>query len=56
MVEGKGEQMIDSQNVKNKKDAAELMGIASDNDYEVIAGKSVNSESYNQDFLNEFRF
>ncbi len=39
MVEVKGEHMIDSQNVKDKKDAAELLGVASGMQYEIIAGQ-----------------
>ena len=52
MVEVKGEHMIDSQNVKDKKDAAELMGVASGIGYEIIAGKSADSGSYDRAFLN----
>jgi type III restriction enzyme len=52
MVEVKGEHMIDSQNVKDKKDAAELMGVASGIGYEIIAGKSADAGSYDRRFLN----
>jgi len=52
MVEVKGEHMIDSQNVRDKKDAAELMGVASGIGYEIVAGKSADSGSYDRGFLN----
>lgn len=52
MIEVKGEHMIDSQNVKDKKEAAELMGIASGIGYEIIAGKSADAGSYSRSFLN----
>lgn len=52
MVEVKGEHMIDSQNVKDKKDAAELMGIAAGIDYEIIGGQSVEKGAYDRSFLN----
>jgi hypothetical protein len=51
MVEVKGEHMIDSQNVKDKKDAAELLGIASGMKYEIIAGKQADDGSYGREFL-----
>lgn len=52
MVEIKGEHMIDSQNVKDKKDAAELMGVASGIGYEIVAGKSADAGTYDRKFLN----
>lgn len=52
MVEVKGEHMIDSQNVKDKKDAAELMGVASGIGYEIVAGKSADAGNYDRGFLN----
>lgn len=52
MVEVKGEHMIDSQNVKDKKDAADLMGVASGIGYEIIAGKVAESGTYGRAFLN----
>src|SRR5699024_3297760 len=51
MVEVKGEHMIDSRNVRDKKDAAELMGVASGIGYEIVAGKSADSGSYDRAFL-----
>jgi hypothetical protein len=52
MVEVKGEHMIDSQNVKDKKDAAELLGVASGIEYEIIAGKQAADGTYGKEFLN----
>lgn len=52
MIEVKGEHMIDSQNVKDKKEAAELMGVSCGIDYEIIPGKSAIAGSYGRDFLN----
>ena len=52
MVEVKGEHMIDSQNVRDKKDAADLMGVASGIGYEIIAGKAAESGSFGREFLN----
>lgn len=52
MIEVKGEHMIDSQNVLDKKYAAELMGVASGIGYEIIAGKSANAGTYGREFLN----
>ena len=52
MVGVKGEHMIDSQNVKDKKDAADLMGVASGIGYEIIAGKVADSGNYEREFLN----
>ncbi|PXW73074.1 type III restriction/modification enzyme restriction subunit [Alteromonas sp. I10] len=51
MVEVKGEHMIDSQNVKDKKDAAELLGVASGMQYEIIAGKQAADGTYGRQFL-----
>ena len=52
MVEVKGEDRIDTQNVRDKKDAAELMGVASGIGYEMVAGQSASSGSYDRGFLN----
>ncbi|TDE43368.1 type III restriction endonuclease, partial [Vibrio alginolyticus] len=52
MIEVKGEHMIDSQNVRDKKDAADLMGVASGIGYEIIAGKAAESGAYGREFLN----
>ncbi|HFI6399265.1 TPA: TnsA endonuclease N-terminal domain-containing protein, partial [Escherichia coli] len=52
MIEVKGEHMIDSQNVKDKKEAAELMGVSAGIGYEIIPGKSAAIGSYGRDFLN----
>lgn len=52
MVEVKGEHMIDSQNVKDKKDAAELLGVASGMQYEIIAGQQAADGTYGKEFLN----
>ncbi|WP_154051859.1 DEAD/DEAH box helicase family protein [Enterobacter hormaechei] len=52
MIEVKGEHMIDSQNVKDKKEAAELMGVSAGIGYEIIPGKSATMGSYGRDFLN----
>lgn len=51
MIEVKGEHMIDSQNVKDKKDAAELLGVASGMEYEIIAGKQAEAGTYGKAFL-----
>src|SRR5690554_7915875 len=51
MIEVKGEHMIDSQNVKDKKEAAELMGVSAGNGYEIIAGKLAAEGTYTRDFL-----
>ncbi|EOE4713457.1 TnsA endonuclease N-terminal domain-containing protein [Vibrio vulnificus] len=52
MIEVKGEHMLGSQNVRDKKDAAELMGVASGIKYEIIAGKSAQAGTYGRDFMN----
>ncbi|CCO40990.1 DEAD/DEAH box helicase family protein [Vibrio nigripulchritudo] len=52
MIEVKGEHMLGSQNVRDKKDAAELMGVASGIKYEIIAGKSAQAGTYGREFLN----
>ncbi|RDL45499.1 type III restriction endonuclease [Marinomonas piezotolerans] len=51
MIEIKGEHMIGTQNVIDKKDAAELMGVASGIKYELIAGKSAQAGTYGREFL-----
>lgn len=51
MIEVKGEHMIGTQNVIDKKDAAELMGVASGIKYELIAGKSAQAGTYGREFL-----
>lgn len=51
MVEVKGEHMIDSQNVRDKKDAAELLGVASGMQYEIIAGQQATDGTYGRGFL-----
>ena len=52
MIEVKGEHMIGTQNVIDKKDAAELMGVASGIKYELIAGQSAQAGTYGREFLN----
>ncbi|UZH01664.1 DEAD/DEAH box helicase family protein [Pantoea anthophila] len=52
MIEVKGEHMIDSQNVKDKQEAAELMGVSAGIGYEIIKGKDAAAGSYARDFLN----
>lgn len=52
MIEVKGEHMIDSQNVQDKKEAAELMGVESGIDYEIIGGRLAQEGSYEREFLN----
>ncbi|EOX4969367.1 DEAD/DEAH box helicase family protein [Vibrio alginolyticus] len=52
MIEVKGEHMIDSQNVKDKQEAAELMGVSAGIGYEIIKGKEAASGSYGREFLN----
>lgn len=52
MIEVKGEHMIDSQNVKDKKEAAELLGVSSGIGYEIIAGSSAIHGTYDREFLN----
>lgn len=51
MIEVKGEHMIDDQNVIDKKEAAELMGVASGINYEIIRGKQASEGSYGREFL-----
>lgn len=52
MVEVNGKHTIDSQNVKDKKDAAELLGVASGMQYEIIAGQQAADGTYGKEFLN----
>ncbi|WP_028110703.1 DEAD/DEAH box helicase family protein [Ferrimonas futtsuensis] len=51
MIEVKGEHMIDNQNVQDKKDAAELMGVASGIGYEIIRGKQAEDSTFSRRFL-----
>ncbi|MDP5032825.1 MAG: hypothetical protein NWQ57_20225 [Paraglaciecola sp.] len=43
--------MIDSQNVRDKKEAAELMGVSAGIGYEIIAGKLAAEGTYTREFL-----
>lgn len=52
MIEVKGEHMLGSQNVRDKKDAVELVEVPSGIKYEIIAGKSAQTGTYGREFLN----
>jgi len=51
VLEVKGEHMFGSQNVINKKGAADLLDVASGMQYEIIAGQQSVDGTYGKEFL-----